>query len=207
MWIAFHSLSKDSAAEHMLASFAANLRAIAALASLPGSEEPEVAMKRIRALRAEIGSNFQTVMAQSDAVPFEFGLKRSEGMANRALIKSWQPQLQTIYMEEVALMQHRVFGAEEHLPSAVRIAQHRFNEAGASLLKQMADHVDGSAPDPWADLDASLAELSRRVQETASNDTRFVATCGLEELSKRIRDLMTELSEGIGGSHLIRTIA
>jgi multidrug resistance protein MdtO len=207
MWIAFHSLSKDSAAEHMLASFAANLRAIAALALLPGSEEPEVAMKRIRALRAEIGSNFQTVMAQSDAVPFEFGLKRSEGMANRALIKNWQPQLQTIYMEEVALMQHRVFGAEEHLPSAVRATQHHFNEARAALLKQMADYVDGNGPDRWADLDTSLAELSRKIHETASNDTRFVAVRGLENLSKRIRNLMTELSHEIGRSHLNRTIA
>jgi len=207
MWIAFHSLSKDSAAEHMLASFAATLRAIAALALLPGSEEPQAAMKRIRALRAEIGSNFQAVMAQSDAVPFEFGLKRAEGMANRALIKSWQPQLQTVYMEEVALMQHRVFGAEECLPSTVRIAQHRFNEACASLLTQMADYIDGNGPDRWADLDASLGELSLQVQETASNEPRFVAACGLEKLSRGIRDLMTELSKEIGGSHLIRTTA
>jgi multidrug resistance protein MdtO len=207
MWIAFHSFSEDSAAEHMVASFAANLRAIAALVLLPGSEAPEPAMKRIRALRAEIASNFQTAMAQSDAVPFEFGVKRAEGMANRALIKSWQPQLQTIYLEEVALMQHRVFGAEEYLPSAVRIAQHRFNEACASLLKQMADHVDGNATDRSADLDASLAELSRRLQEAASNNTRFVAARGLENLSKRIRDLITELSEEIGRSHLIRAIA
>jgi multidrug resistance protein MdtO len=207
MWIAFHGFSEDSAAEHMVASFAANLRAIAALALLPGSETPETAMKRIRALRAEIGSNFRTVMAQSDAVPFEFGRKRAEGMANRALIKSWQPQLQTIYLDEVALMQHRVFGAEEYLPSAVRIAQYRFNEACASLLKQMADHVDGNAADRSADLDASLGELSRRLQEAASNDTRFVAARGLENLSKRIRDLITELSEEIGRSHLIRAIA
>ena len=207
MWIAFHSLSKDSAAEHMVTFFIANLRAIAALAVLPGSEPPETAMKRIRALRVEIGSNFQTVMAQSDAVPFEFGLKRAEGMANRALIKSWQPQLQTIYLEEVALMQHRVFGAEEHLPSAVRMAQHRFNKACASLLEQMADHVDGRIPERWADLDGPLAELSLSVRQTASYDTRFVAACGLEKLSRRIRDLMTELSTEISGSHLIRTIA
>ena len=110
-------------------------------------------------------------------------------------------------MEEVALMQHRVFGAEKHLPSAVRIAQHRFNEACASLLKQMADHVDGNVPHRWADLDTSLAELSRRVQETASNESGFVAARGLEKLSKRICDLMTELSQEIGRSHLNRTIA
>jgi hypothetical protein len=45
-------------------------------------------------------------------VPFEFGLKRAEGMGNRALITSWQPRLQTVYLEELALLQHRVFGAD-----------------------------------------------------------------------------------------------
>ena len=38
MWLAYHSFSKDSAAEHMVPSFAANLRAIAELALQPGSE-------------------------------------------------------------------------------------------------------------------------------------------------------------------------
>jgi hypothetical protein len=52
-----------------------------------------------------------------------------------------------------------------------------------------------------------IPELLRRVQETASNDTRFVAARGLEKLSERIRDLMTEPSQEIGGSQLIRTIA
>ena len=71
----------------------------------------------------------------------------------------------------------------------------------------MADHIDGKGPDCWADLDTSLAELSRKVHETASNDTRFVAVRGLENLSKRIRNLMTELSHEIGRSHLNRKIA
>jgi hypothetical protein len=208
----FHSLSKDSAAEHMVASFAANLRAIAALVLLPGPEAPETNMKRIRALRAEIGSNFQTVMAQSDAVPFEFGLKRAEGMANRALIKSWQPRLQTVYLEELALLQHRVFGAEKHLPSAAQISQRRFNQACASLLMQMADYVDGKFCDGkfcggWVDLDAPLAELSHSVEGNSSDDTRLTVASGLERLSKHTRDLLTELSTEIGGSHLVRTSA
>jgi multidrug resistance protein MdtO len=197
MWIAYHSFSKDSAAEHMVASFAANLRAIAQLALQPGPERPEIAMKRIRALRAEIGSNFQNVVGQSDAVPFEFGLKRPAGMANRALIKSWQPQLQTIYLEEIGLMQHRVFGAEDSLPPALQTAQRRFNEACASLLTQMADHVDGKLVDNWADLDAPLVELSRWVEEDSSNNERVAAASGLEQLSQRVHDLLTHLCEEI----------
>ena len=207
MWLAYHSLSKDSAADHMVESFVANLRAIGDLALQPGSEAPERAMKRIRAVRAQIGTNFNNVMAQSDAVPFEFGPKRAESMANRALIKSWQPQLQTIYLDELALMQHRVFGAEESLPPAVCIAQRRFNEACAALLIQMADHLDGKVSNHWTDLDAPLADLSRIAKETSVNNSRIVAVNGLEHLSMRTRDLMTELSAQIRRSHLIRNTA
>jgi multidrug resistance protein MdtO len=207
MWLAYHSLSKDSAADHMVESFVANLRAIGDLALQPGSEAPERAMKRIRAVRAQIGTNFNNVMAQSDAVPFELGPKRAESMANRALIKSWQPQLQTIYLDELALMQHRVFGAEESLPPAVSIAQRRFNEACAALLIQMADHLDGKVSNHWTDLDASLAELSRIAKETSVDNSRIVAVNGLEHLSMRTRDLMTELSAQIRRSHLIRNTA
>ena len=146
-------------------------------------------------------------MAQADAVPFEFGPKRAEGMEKRALIKSWEPQLRTIYLQEVALMQHRVFGAEEHLPLAVHNAQRRFSEACASLLLQMADYLDGKIPGSWTDLDAPLAELSRSVQENSMDGARFVAASGLEKLSRTIFDLMTELSQEIGRSRLVRTVA
>jgi multidrug resistance protein MdtO len=207
MWLAYHSLSKDSAADHMVESFVANLRAIGDLALQPGSEAPERAMKRIRAVRAQIGTNFNNVMAQSDAVPFELGPKRAESMANRALIKSWQPQLQTIYLDELALMQHRVFGAEESLPPAVSIAQRRFNEACAALLIQMADHLDGKVSNHWTDLEAPLAELSRIAKESSVDNSRIVAVNGLEHLSMRTRDLMTELSAQIRRSHLIRNTA
>jgi multidrug resistance protein MdtO len=197
MWLAYHSLSKESAAEHMVAYFSANLRAVAALALQPGPEPPERAMKRIRALRTQIANNFQNVMAQSDAVALEFGMKRGEAMANRALIKSWQPQLQTIYLEQVALMQHRVFGAEEHLPPAVQTAQRRFNEACASLLMQMADQVDGKLPAHWADLDEPLSDLSHVVDENSSQHAGLVAAQGLERLSMQIRDLLMEMSREI----------
>jgi hypothetical protein len=140
-------------------------------------------------------------------VPFEFGLKRAEGMGNRALITSWQPRLQTVYLEELALLQHRVFGADKHLPSAVQISQRRFNQACASLLMQMADYVDGKFCDGWVDLDAPLAELLHKVKGNSSDDTRLTVASGLERLSKHTRDLLTELSAEIGGSHLVRTNA
>ena len=205
MWLAYHSFSKESAAEHMLAYFSANLRAVAELALQPGSDSPDESMKRIRALRAEIANNFQNAAAQADAVPLEFGMLRAGAMANRALVKGWQPQLQTIYLEQVALMQHRVFGAEERLAPAVRAAQDRFNEACSLILRQMADHVDGNAADHWEDLDTPLSGVSR-VIENSSYSEAFSAALGLEKLSRRTRDHLVALSREIGQSHLTSRI-
>jgi multidrug resistance protein MdtO len=205
MWVVFQSLSKDSAAEHMVSSFTANLRSIAQLALQPGSEGPVHSMKRIRALRTTIGSNFQDVMAQADAVPFEFGQQRVQGMKNRTLIKRWQPQLQTIYLQVVALMQHRVFGAEEHLTGPVQSALGRFNEACASLLMELADGRDQNIGTRLLDLDASLADLSRKVNEVSFTKIGFVAGIGVEMLSKNLRDVMADLSAQIHESRLIST--
>lgn len=139
-------------------------------------------------------------------MPEPIGLTR-EGMANRALIQSWQPQVQTIYLLEVALMQHRVFGAEEHVPSAVQNAHRRFNEACASLLNQMADHVDGESFDDWAVLDDPLSELSRIVGENSSTSAEFVAAQGVERLSRQIREQLVQLSQEIGQSDILRSFA
>lgn len=202
MWLAYHSYDRASAADHMVAYFSANLRAVAELALQPGSDRPDKAIKRIRALRSEIGNNFQNVTAQSDAVPLEFGLKRTEGMAYRARIMSWQPQLRTIYLVEVALMQHRVFGAEAHLPPAVLAAQQRFNEACASLLGQMADHIDGKPADARPDLEAPLSDLSRTLEDASADHAGLGAARGVERLSRRICDELTELWRDITHSKL-----
>jgi multidrug resistance protein MdtO len=204
MWLAYHSLSNETAAEHMLKSFSATLRAIAELTLQPGFDPPDLAMKRIRALRTQIANNFQNVMAQSDAVPLEFGPKRAEAMANRALIKSWQPQLQTIYLIEVTLMQHRVFGAEAHVPPDIPAAQRRFNEGCASLLRQMADCIDGKPADLAPGLDAPLRDLTRALEESSPDHAGLHTARGIEKMSKQISGQLTELSREIGRSSLVR---
>jgi len=202
MWLAFHSYDRTSAAKQMVASFSDNLRAIAQLTLQPGSDLPERAMKRIRSLRSRIANNFQNISAQSDAVPFEFGIKRREAVANRALIQSWQPQLQAIYLIEVALMQHRVLGAEQQLPPAVLGAQRQFSEACASLLMQIADHIDGKFSDVRAQLDVPLANLSRATEATSSDHIGLLAAQGLEKLSRRIGDEVTDLAWQVSRSDL-----
>lgn len=204
MWLVFHSTSKDSAAEHMVTSFSATLRGMAELALLPGHESPAGAMKRIPGLRTEIGNNFQTVMANYDAVPFEFGEKRKRDMAKRAIIRSWQPQLQTIYLVEVALMQHRVFGAEEHLPPAVPAAQRRFDEACAALLVQMADHIDGKLAQITPELEVPLRDLAQALEKSPSGHAGLAAARGIERMSRRIAGQLTELTAEINRESLIR---
>jgi multidrug resistance protein MdtO len=205
MWLAYHSVGTTSAAEHMVLSFSSTLRDIAELALQPGSEVPDKAMKRIRALRNQIGYGLQQVRSHSDAVPFEFGIRqRAQGMAHRALIRSWLPQLQTIYLIEVALMQHRVFGAGEHLPLAIPAAQRRFNEACSALLVQMADFIDGKLAEITPELDAPLRNLTLALEESSSDHAGLHTARGIEEMSRRIAAQLTELSRDICRSSLAR---
>jgi multidrug resistance protein MdtO len=205
MWLVFHSSSKDLAAEHMVTSFGATLRGIAELALLPGDQSGNQSgyqssagtTKRIPALRTEIGNNLQSVMANYDAVPFEFGEKRKRDMASRDVVRGWQPQLQTIYLVEVALMQHRVFGAEEHLPPAVPAAQRRFDEACSALLLQMADHLDGKLDEITPELDAPLRDLTQTLEGSSVDHAGLAAARGIEKMSKRIADQLIELSREI----------
>ncbi len=207
MWLAFHSVGTASAAEHMVQSFSANLRAIAELALEPRNAAPALALKRIFALRGQIGNNFDMVRAQSDAIPFEFGVKqreRAEGMANRALIRSWLPQLQTIYLMEVALMQHKIYGAEEHLPPAVPVAQRRFDEACAASFVQLADFIDGRRAGPAPELNVSLRELAQALEESSSDHAGFAAAHGIEKMAREISRELSEFSQDISSPRLLR---
>jgi multidrug resistance protein MdtO len=202
MWLVFDRLGNTSAAEQMVRAFTQNLRAIADLAMQPGKESPTEAIRRIRVLREEIGVNFQTVNAQADAVPFEFGRRREQEMAARSLIRAWQPKLRTLYLMEAALLQHRVFGADMDLPAAFRDAQIRFNQECASVLRHMADHLEVKPPASDVELDVFLKSLSQSLSVLGSTLPSLTKAQGVSTLSRHIRDQLTELSQDVCGRDL-----
>jgi multidrug resistance protein MdtO len=202
MWLVFERLGIPRAAEEMVKSFVANLRAIASLMLLPTQEQPEEEIKRVRVLREYIYANFQSVNAQSDAVPFEFGHRREQGMAARALVRSWQPSLRALYLMEAALLQHRIFDADKDFPKQFRAAERRFHEACADILNQMADHLEYLPCQATDELAAPLDELVLELATSENSSLLHARELGVVDLSKQIASLLSQMSKSISGAQM-----
>jgi multidrug resistance protein MdtO len=200
MWIVFDRIWAKPAAQEMIDVFTANLRLIAELAGASPAGDPKAYVSRIRSLRRKIADNFQKVNAQADAIPFEFGIKRAQHMVVRSFIRRWQPSLRTLYFIELALMQHRIFGAEAELPASVLEPQHRFNQACAQILGGMADRIegktvmvpDGELVDALHALEACLATSG-----PALSGITLARVHGLITLSQEISSLVRDSFEDV----------
>lgn len=200
MWIVFDRIWAKPAAREMIDVFTDNLRLLAELADALPTSDLDAYVRHIRSLRSKIAGNFQKVNAQADAIPFEFGLKRARHMEARSFVRRWQPSLRILYFMELALMQHRLFGADAELPASVLEAQHRFNQACALMLGAMADRIegrtvmitDGELVDALHGLEACLATSS----STLSGIT-LARVHGLVILSREISSLVNDSFEDV----------
>jgi multidrug resistance protein MdtO len=200
MWIVFDRIWAKPAAREMIDVFTDNLRLIAELAEALPTGDPDAYVRRIRSLRSKIAVNFQRVNAQADAIPFEYGLKRARHMEARSFVRRWQPSLRILHFMELALMQHRLFGADAELPASILAAQDRFNQACALMLGAMADRIegktvmvtDGELVDALHALEACLATSS----STLSGIT-LARVHGLVILSREISSLVNDSFEDV----------
>jgi multidrug resistance protein MdtO len=206
MWLVFDRLGGASAVDQMMHAFDANLRAIAELALQPQEGSPQEAIMRIRTLRDQIGTGFQTVHAQADAVPFEIGPRWEERMEERRLIRRWQPQSQTLYLMVVALLQHRVFEADADLPAGFRKTQRSFNEAFSLVLKHLADRSERSQLLGLENLDKSLDAMRASAKTQFFTEAASAKARGMTELSRQIRDEVTELARERSETRLSRAL-
>jgi multidrug resistance protein MdtO len=204
MWLVFDRIWAKQAAEEMADIFTANVRLIAQLARQSTAGEPAVYIKQIRKLRNTISSNFQAVNAQADAIPFEFGRDRNRHMEARAHIRRWQPALRTLYLMEVASMQHRVFGADSEFPKSLLDAQDRFHQACAGMLDAMADRLESkNSIGNVEELEAAVRQLAANVTEAARVGSGFVLARaeGLVTLARQISSLTEELFGEVAETH------
>ena len=202
MWFVFERLGIPRAAEQMVKSFVAALRSIASLMLQPANEHPEAAIKRVRALREQIYADFQAVNAQSDAVPFEFGHRREQGLGTRAMIRSWQPSLRALYLMETALLQHRLFDADKDFGPEFRQAESRFRQECADMLSRMADHLEGHPVKASNNFDVTLKDLNRTMTTSEVSLLVHERELRIVDLSAQIAKLASELSESVFGERI-----
>jgi multidrug resistance protein MdtO len=142
MWLVFERFYSRSAADEMIRIFAGNLRLMADLMGNTPLNADTVAVLKIRRQREQIYRNFGSVNAQSDAVPFETGARRSGDMAARDRIRRWQASLRTFYLMEAPLLQFRVFSTGAERSGSFARIEESFRSACAQGLRGMAANLE-----------------------------------------------------------------
>ncbi len=137
MWLVFETLGSKPAVQVMRELFAENLHLMAEYGRpWPQGKPPD--LRKIRTLREKISQNFLAVTQQGDAVLFEIGRSREQSLAVRARLRAWQPQLRSLFLLEVALLQYRLQISPQQLPAPVLRAWVHFDSEVCALLDGIA---------------------------------------------------------------------
>jgi multidrug resistance protein MdtO len=202
MWLVFDQLWGASAVSDMKRAFLSAVRLLAQFAREPISRDYNVAAERSYSLREAINNNFDGVRASADGVLFEFGPSRQQDLAWRAKFRQWQPQLQLLFVTEIALWKYRARLPGFELPHSVSAAQRAFAGELAQTLEAIADRIEGRPPQPGL-FEESLARLERAVsthegsQPQPATADRFP---GFLSLHRRIESLTSSLQKEIANA-------
>jgi multidrug resistance protein MdtO len=200
MWLFFDRLWSTPAAALMRNTFVSTLRLLAQLARQPISTDVKTAVERSYALRETINSSFDQVRAQADSVLFEFGPSRRRNMEFRAGVRKWQPQLRTLFILRIAALKYELQTPGFEVPEAVRLRQRNYDELSARMLEQLADRLEGQAPDinpGGIELRESLTEALQNVEAVASRELEPAKGQSLITLLRAVDDLTSRLVEGM----------
>lgn len=174
MWLIFDQIGAKPSAESMKNVFLENLHKIAEFGVAKNREVfQRLSRKRVESLWAErnvINKNFANVRAQADAVLFEFRDSRADDLAARQHVRAWQPELRTIFLIKLALLQDRL--RDGILPP---LAEEATAHASA-LLAETVNYILGDPPDAMesyaADTRRLLAELEAQVDQQDASESR-----------------------------------
>ncbi len=146
MWLVFDQLWSTPAAVAMKKAFTSGLRLLAQLAREPLSSDLQTAIERSYSLRETINAQFDKVRSLADAILFEFGPSRHRDLELRNCIRSWQPQLRTLFIMRIASWRYRAQVPGFEFPESIRRLQAAYDEQSRWLLEEMADWVEDDRP-------------------------------------------------------------
>jgi len=196
MWLVFDPLWKAPIATELKQTFISSLRLLAQLAREPVSRDSKVAAEHAYSLREMINSNFDEVRALADALLFDLGPARQQGLALRNRIVAWQPRLRMLFITRVALWRYRVRVPGFELPASVATAQEEFDEELADTLDGMADRISGKTSNRRNDFESSIERLEKAIRtcDSGRSQEELVAHFGaFLSLSRRVENLTISL--------------
>jgi multidrug resistance protein MdtO len=200
MWLAFDQFWAMPAVVQMKRAFIASLRLLSQFMREPLSKDRREAIERSYSLRETINKNFDQVRGSADAVLFEFGPSRQQGLALRDRFGRWQPQLRTIFVTRTALLKYRLQLPGFELPECAREAQQDFDNRLAEALGDMADRMEGKPAEVKPDLEDSFERLEQTIRTSSSEEPQEGLAARLQTflpLSRRIEALTISLSKEI----------
>jgi multidrug resistance protein MdtO len=202
MWFVFDQLWGASAVSDMKRAFLSAVRLLAQLAREPTSKDYKAAAERSYSLRDAINNNFDNVRAAADGVLFEFGPSRQQDLAWRNKFRQWQPQLQLLFIAEIALWKYRAGLPGFELPQTAGAAQRAFDDELARALEAIADRIEGR-PSQVGLFEESLASLERAVSASEGSESQRATSSRFEAflyLHRRIESLTSSLQKEIGNT-------
>jgi multidrug resistance protein MdtO len=199
MWLVFDGIGGTTAADAMMHAFCQNLRAMAKMFQQTDEASLSDATQHVRTLREQIRSYFDTVNAQADGIPFEFGLRRERGMVWRSLIRRWQPSLRTMYFLESATLQNRLFEEGEALPATFWTAIGSMHCRCSDLLTLMADRLEGKPVSPIQNhlLDQEVPQLYESLPAMMLTSIQLKRARNVIDLSRKTCDELTAIAEEV----------
>ena len=163
MWLIFDQLWSAPASVEMKRVFISTLRLLAQFAREPVSADIRSAIRRTSALHDTINTKFDNVRSLADGVLLEFGPSRRRDLALRDRIRRWQPQLRALFIMRAASLKYRLRLPGFVLPEAVIASLQAYDECSAQMLENIADRMEGKAPQATTGSADSFALLEQIV--------------------------------------------
>ena len=164
MWLVFDRLWVRDALQEMQDAFARNLRLLAELLELRGSQDRVDAIKQIIQLRDRINEGFNAVKAQADAVVFEFGPSRQRKLVMRDDMRRWQSTLGILLQVLITYLQYLFQLRLPDTDPSITEAQIAFEKQLAAIIQAMSAEVCGSVSVATPDIQAAATNLKDAIQ-------------------------------------------
>jgi multidrug resistance protein MdtO len=141
----------------MRAKLASVLHTLAKLADLPDPEDHAPQLTAAYALRLQVHQDFGVIRELLESSKFEPGAAQREGL------QAVRDTAQSLFLQQLAIVQHRPDLRPPAAPEPLRAASARFRAALADLLLNLSDRMAGKPGHAVPDLPAALAELEKTV--------------------------------------------
>jgi multidrug resistance protein MdtO len=152
-----HRLWPVTALSTLRARLASVLRTLAQLTGLPDEQNHAPRLTEAYALRLQVCQDLGAVRELLESSKFESGASRRERL------EAVRDTAQTLFLQQLAIIQHRPDLRPSAVPAPLRALSARFRVVLADMLMLLSDRMAGQPELPLPDLPAALAELEKTV--------------------------------------------